>query len=330
MPTLDGGHYFLTTLIPVKVEPVGRPDGSVTVPSHRLRSILATLPTAQQSPATVAVGFVSPFAHCTRTHFSRFVVIDQPMYNGRDPDDAIVQALRKVNLLAHQPVDTLSRPWLLFTADFDAREAESDGGLASWAADLWKRTEPELRTVFENCVGFEHVKSGADFAAWLKRCQLPTIMSFNDYYVPGPNLSGYTLGQIAGIAAGVFIAMLAAGWLLCVTGWWGGAWLLLGAVVAVTVPLALLWMKGSKPYPAGADTDLPSVLKALHVQQRFALLVADLQGMDEDTIHTRFAQFLGETQPADVSGPTQEPGVIRSDGIALVKHAEVQAKVNMA
>ena len=136
MANVDGGHYFLTTLIPLRLEPVARDDGSVTSPSHLLRETLATLPTAQQSPCCVAAGFESPFSRCTRTHFLRMVVIDQPMYNGRDAGNSLVQGLRNVNLLAHQPVDNLSCPYLMFCADFDARADEPDGGLRSWAEGL--------------------------------------------------------------------------------------------------------------------------------------------------------------------------------------------------
>ena len=330
MANIDGGHCFLSTLIPVLTDPVRRADGSFTVPSHLLREALASLPTAQQSPASVAAGFSSPFSRCHRSHFVRAVVIDQPMYNGRDGGNALVQALRKVNLLAAQPVDSLSRPWLMFNADFDARSDEADGGLASWAAGLWTRTEPELRAVFEHCVGFDAVDSGAAFAAWLKRCQIETTMSFNDYYVPMPALDAYTLPQVGkGMAVATGVLTLAAAAVLLVLQHSLG-WLLLAAplaaVLAVLGWLAVLWEKGSQPYPTGAGTDLPAVLKALHVQQRFALLAAELQGADASAVHARFGDFLRQVRPADPAGPTQAPGVIRSDGVPLVAHQDVPVK----
>jgi hypothetical protein len=68
---------------------------------------------------------------------------------------------------------------------------------------------------------------------------------------------------------------------------------------------------------------LPSVLKSLHVQQRFALLAAELQGADAATLHARFGQFLEQVRPEDTAAPTQPPGVIRSDGIRLVNHKAV-------
>jgi hypothetical protein len=330
MANIDGGHYFLTTLIPVKRDPVARADGSFTSPSHVLREMLAILPTAQQSPACVAAGFESPFSRCTRTHFIRAVVIDQPMYNGRDAGNSIVQSLANVDLLVHEPVDNLSCPYLMFCADFDVRADEDDGGFASWAEGLWSKMEPELRAVGASCVGFEHVVDGPSFCKWLKRCQIETTMSFNDYYVPMPDLHGYTLQALA-VRLGIgWVALSAlALWLLTVVAispWWMLVAVPVAAVLAVVGVLWLLWIKGSKPFPAGADTDLPSILKALHVQQRFALLAADLQGADAATVHARFGAFLAEVKPDDTTEPTQKPGVIRSDGVRLVQHLTVTPK----
>lgn len=327
MANIDGGHYFLTTLIPVKRDPVTRADGSFTSPSHVLREILATLPTAQQSPACVAAGFTSPFSRCTRTHFIRALVIDQPIYNGRNAGNSLIQGLRNVNLLAHEPVDNLACAYLMFCADFDARADETDGGLASWSAGLWTRMEAELRAVFASCLGFDEVRDGAAFGAWLKRCQVETTMSFNDYYVPTADLNGYTTKALAvRFAIGFVLLSGLAWWLLAATPWWMLLAVPVAAVLALAGVLWLLWKKGSKPFPAGADTDLPSVLKALHVQQKFALLAADLQGVDAAGIHARFGAFIAEVRPDDTSAPTQPPGVIRSDGVPLLRHAVVVPK----
>ena len=100
----------------------------------------------------------------------------------------------------------------------------------------------------------------------------------------------------------------------------------MAALLTLVGVLWLLWLKGSKPFPVGANTDLPSVLKSLHVQQRFALLAAELQGADPAAVHARFGQFLQDVRPEDTSSPTQPPGVIRSDGIRLVTHKPVAAR----
>lgn len=330
MANIDGGHYFLTTLIPLKLEPIKRNDGSFTSPSHILREVLSTLPTALQSPDCLEAGFNSPFSRCTRTHFARLVVIDQPMYNGRDGGDALIQGLRNVNLLMHEPVDDLSRPYLMFCADFDAQTDEADGGLNSWAAGLWSTSESELRDIFASCWGFDAVNDGAAFAVWLKRCQLDTTMSFNDYYVPMPDLKGYTvLGVIKGIALSTVALFTFAWWgqaEMGISRWWLLAAALVAAILSISGALWLLWVKGSKPFPTGANTSLLAVLKALHVQQRFALLVSDLQGVDNATLHNHFGAFLQQVQPANIAAPTQSPGVIRSDGISLVVHKRVAQK----
>ena len=334
MANIDGGHYFLSTLIPVRTDPIRRPDGSLTVPSHLLREALASLPTAQQSPATAASAFNSPFARCNRTHFVRAVVIDQPMYNGRDGGNALAQALRKVNLLQAQPVDSLQCPYLMFNVDFDAREDEADGGLASWAQGLWARTEPELRAVFSACLGFDQVFDGASFGHWLKRCQVETTMSFNDYYEPMPDLHGYNLPGVGkAILIGTAVLSALAAWAVMAaqaSWWWMLLWLPVALVASLAGSLVALWRKGSQPFPAGAGTDLPAVLKALHVQQHFALLAADLQGASDAEVHRRFGEFLQRLRPDDLAAPTQAPGVIRSDGVPLAIHQHVPLKPEAA
>ena len=327
MADIDGGHYFLTTLIPVRVDPVRRADGSFTSPGHLLREALATLPTAQQSPACVVAGFESPFARCTRTHFARAVVIDQPTYNGRDAGSTLLQGLRNVNLLAHQPVDNLRCPYLMFCADFDARAEEADGGFASWAEGLWNRTERELRAVFTSCVGFDGIADGPAFAAWLRRCQVETTMSFNDYYVPTTALPGFSRAALV-VRFGIgFVVWAGLAWLAlraaAASAWWMVLAVPVAALLAIIGVLWLLWRQGSKPFPAGAGTDLPSVLKALHVQQHFALLAASLQGADATEVHENFAAFVARIRPDDPAAPTQRPGVIRSDGVPLVRHVAV-------
>lgn len=330
MANVDGGHYFLTTLIPVRVDPQVGADGSFTSPSHVLREALSTLPTAQQSPACVASGFNSPFARCSRTHFVRAALITQPMFNGRDGGNALLQGFRRVNLLAQQPVDRLSRPYLMFSADFDTRTDEVDGGLASWASGLWARAEPEMTAVFTSCLGFDQVTDGASFAAWLERCQIDTTMSFNDYYVPTVDLHGYTARDLvvrfaacAAVLSALAIAVVIS---TVLSAWWLLALVPVALVIGVLVVLRLLWVKGSKPFATGAHTDLPSVLKALHVQQRFALFAADVQGDDAATLHARFAGFLAAVQPDHVDAPTQPSGVIRSDGTPLVAHHVIAQK----
>ena len=328
MPTIDGGHIFLTLLAPVKLGEVLHPDGQITTHSHMLREEISNLPTAQQSPVSIDTELTSPFARCTRTHFLRLLVIDQPMFNGKDASNPLVDAVTGASRLTHQSYDVLSRPWLVLSADIDRVAGEADDGVGSWAEALWARTEAEMRAVFSHCHGFEAVKTSADFAAYLKRCQLDTTMSFNDYWQGRPPLKGETLKSLGIRLALVALALVALLWLLIRPEnlWWLAAYLLLGVGAGVALSVWLLWNKGRKPFPAAPDSDLKSVLKSLHVQQRFALFAGRVQGMESADLHAAFGRFLADVRPEDLTSPTQAPGVIRSDGVDLVEHKAVGAK----
>ena len=155
MPTFDGGHYFLTVLVPVKTKPI--PDGSAS-PVHALRKRLAMLPPAQQTPA--CCDDQSPFARNTRNHFARFVVIDDVAYNGRVTENSICLLIRnalskkKINLVEAQPQDHLTCPFLLFAAEIDAASG-ADAERDSYLATLWATMEQELREIFTHCEGFD-------------------------------------------------------------------------------------------------------------------------------------------------------------------------------
>ncbi len=316
MPNIDGRHYFLTILAPVKTgEPVTT-DGHVTTHSHLLREELANLPTAQQSPVSIDTGLLSPFARCRRTHFLRLFLIDQPMFNGRNPMDPLLNVIVKKDPLVHQPFDVLSRPWLAMSADFDLRPHEPDQGLASWAEGLWTNSEAEIRSIFGHCHGFDDVNSAAAFAAYLKRCQIDTTMSFNDYWPGRPPLKGPTINSlilraaIPAVLPGLVVLLLGGGW-------WALPAALAGLAVGTWLVVRFLWTSGAKPFPPAPDSDLPSVLKALHVQQRFAFFAEAVQEMDPAALHRSFGRWLEDVRPADLESPTQAPGVIRSDGVML-------------
>lgn len=328
MPTIDGGHIFLTLLAPVRLGEVRHADGQITTHSHLLREELSNLPTAEQSPVSVGTGLTSPFARCRRTHFLRLFVVDQPMFNGKDASNPIADSLRGRSRLTHQPFDVLSRPWLVLAADIDRRPDEPDNGIASWARALWERTEPEMRAVFEHCHGFDTVRTADDFAAYVARCRVETTMSFNDYWPGRPPLKGETLKSLLQRLLLVAAAVVALLWLLLrpESLWWLLAYAIAGLGAGALLSLWLLWHKGGKPFPAAPDSDLPSILKALHVQQRFALFAESVQGQPPAGLHAAFGAFLADVRPSDPDSPTQAPGVIRSDGIQLVEHKAVAPK----
>jgi hypothetical protein len=317
MPNIDGGHYFYTGLFPIELEPVARPDGSVTVPSHLLREALASLPNFSQvreaDDAARRTDRISPFARCRSTHFARLAVIDDPAFNGRDPVDAIKGAIKKVDLLVHQPVDHLSRAWLLFAADFDGADA---GARDRWAAGLCQVMEPELRAIFRHCTGFDQVGDAQAFADYVRRGQLETTMSFNDYWIdpmPGRSLS---LAMIGLAVVVVLAAFLGLAWFA--EREWGGGWPvwvvggLLGLGTGLWAAYKLVMARGSKPFATAPDSDLKSVLKSLFVQQHFTRFAIAQQGASAEQLHDAFERFLAETRPEDVDRPTQPPGVLHS------------------
>ena len=117
MPTFDGGHYFLTVLVPIRTD-VMKDDRGVTSPVHALRKQLSMLPTAAETPA--CGGGQSPFARNKRNHFARLFVIDDVAYNGRTGQSVVLTEIRKTKLTVAQPQDHLTCPFLLFAADFEA------------------------------------------------------------------------------------------------------------------------------------------------------------------------------------------------------------------
>ncbi|MGH6842780.1 MAG: hypothetical protein ACREDV_11955 [Methylocella sp.] len=321
MPTFDGGHYFLTVLVPVKTGQI--PDGTSS-PVHALRKRLALLPTAQQS--LYSSGEQSPFARNTRNHFARFAIIDDVAYNGRQTEDSISLALRnalskkKINVQA-QPQDHLTCPFLLFAADIDAAsgaETERD----SYLATLWATMEQELREIFVHCERFDSVHDAASFAKYIASCQLETTMPFNDYYVDAEetvkSLPVWPADQIlipAGLGAILFVLGIVVWFIFA-----GGIVLLLAGAVVLAAGLGLAYVTllraGAKPFPAAPDSNLPAVLKALHLQRTFTRFASKHQRLAADPnsaeqFHAAFGDFVADNQPDNLATPTQQPGVIR-------------------
>lgn len=330
MPTFDGGHYFLTVLVPIATQEIK--DGiSVTSPVHALRKRLDMMPTAAQSPA--CLHRQSPFARNTRNHFVRFVIIDDVAYNGRIARNTLLAAAASETLTIAQPQDHLNCPFLLLAVDFDAKSG-ADSERDSYLVELWNTMEADLREIFTFCQGFDsEVKDAASFAAYIAGCQLETTMSFNDYYADMPKLpawpanlykwgallgGGAMLGGLAAMAI-LFIASL-------VTQSWHpwlnwAVWLTLGGaavlVVEVILAYATVMAAGGKPFPAASDSGLPSVLKSLYLQRTFTRFAIDSQMLAAGTdaasaqqLYNDFKTFVAANKPTDLGAPTQAPGVI--------------------
>lgn len=308
MPDLDGGHYFFTALIPIDNRGVVEHAGVKSSPVHMVRDALEALPTALQSPASEAIGIQSPFARSLRSHFVRIFVIDAANYNGRDPQDSILAAIRKTDLLQAQPADQLASPYLAFISDFDPLGDEP----RSWLEEVWTQAKPELCSVFEYCYGFDSGFDAAAFAGYVMRGQVETTMPFNDYWTVPPPLPSLSLGLLA---APPVLGLIAGAVLGAVAGepWWaGGLFALALGALGVLVSYLLVMARGARPFPAAPNASLRDVLKALYLQQAFARFAADNQGAAPAQLRAAFADFLATVRPNDLDAPTQAPGVIRS------------------
>lgn len=332
MPNFDGGHYFLTALAPVSPHILKEGDHPPRACVQILRETLACLPTARQSPASEAGTLNSPFARNHRTHFARFVVLEDVVDNGRDPTDALKTAIANTNLGIPQPVDHLKTPYLLFVADIDAASGD-ESELRGYLTGLWADMEVELRAVFQHCIGFESVTDARGFADYIVRCQIETTMPFNDYWVGVPPLQDFNrTALLAPIALPGGVAVLSAAFwllgnlelhlgdallsLLGADGAWPWGWISVAATAVTGLAgyglYRFILQRGSQPLPTAPDSDLPSVLKALYLQQQLTRFAIDQQGTDAASLYHAFGEFLARHRPDDVEHTTQAPGVIRS------------------
>jgi hypothetical protein len=332
MPTFDGGHYFLTVLIPISTKHVR--DGTiVTSPVHALRKRLDMLATVADKPASAGGRSPSPFARNTRNHFARVAIIDDVAYNGRTGRNTLVNALAETVLTDAQPQDHLHCPFLMVAVDFDAASG-SDAERDSYLTELWNTMEGDLRAILTFCQGFDaQVKDAASFAAYLAKCQLETTMSFNDYYIDPPNLPVWpfeTVKRVVFGSAAALVVGVAATLLLLFVGLFtpflqgllrGAIWLSIVALVVLIVVLVGSYVSvmaaGRKPFPAAPYANLPTVLKALHLQHEFTgfaikhqMAAAGADAASAQQLYDGFKAFLADNKPDDLAAPTQPPGVI--------------------
>lgn len=313
--SFDGGHCFLTALLPIKTAEVIDRDGLRSSPVHMVRDALAILPTAHQSPVTQALPVNSPFTRNRKTHFARLAVIDDVIYNGRVPTDAI---LDRSDRTIFEPVDQLPCPYLMLVADFDAPQG-TEAELRDYLREIWSTMGADLKPILTNCFRYDETATTADgFADYIIGCQLETTMPFNDYWPAVPPLPTLSIGML------VFAILAAA----VVVG--GSLYAALSALigpsslsVAAVVPIVLLglsaglyvayWMvmtRGAKPFPAAPNSDLPSILKALYLQRALIAFAIKQQGASAEQLHAAFGEFLNTVRVNDASQPTQLPGTI--------------------
>ena len=320
MPDLDGAHGYLTALLPLHTAPCERDDGTITSPAHAVRELLAGWPTAQHSPACAASGLQSPFAASTSTHLARFAVIDQPAFNGRTPQDAILTAANiGPPLTAEAAVDDLGRPYLLFCADFD-RGRDAQTAVGDYLEELWASAPAEWAALLRHCEGWREGGRALDFARYVSECQVETTMPFNDYAVAsgrGPAPAAI-LAPVA-LAAAAFLVVVASVLAVCGALPAALAWALALAVgVAAAGATAMLTIDriARRSSPRVEGLELRTILKALDLQARFTRFALDHQGASASDLQADFRTFLQAARPGDLSSPTQPPGVVPSPGHA--------------
>lgn len=317
MPDFDGGHYFLSVLVPIRTDAEQNAEGAWRSHVDLLREELALLPTAQQNRVSREGARQSPFARNTLNHLARFVVIDDVVFNGRVAGNALWERLLGRNPLRPQPVDRLKCPYLFFGADIDASNGD-DTALREYTDALWDTMADELKAILRHCLGFqERVRDAAGFFRYIKDCQIETTMPFNDYWahgLPAAQVDTNLLPVL--VLPGLTAAVAVLGFVLHLFGIGDGGWIW-ASLIALGMTGALgAWLyryivaKAQAPLPAAPDSDLPSVLKALYLQQHFTDFAIAQQGVRDEALYAAFKDFMDTHKPSDVSGPTQPPGVI--------------------
>jgi hypothetical protein len=315
MPNFDAGHYFLTVVVPIRLDSV-LVDGQSHSRRHLIREALAAMPAGEHTAVARGRANPSPFARNRRTHFSRFVALDDVVFNGRVSGDSLLSLVRRIDPLVPQPVDRLSRPFLIFVVDFDAQSGV-DSELKSYLTDLWSTMAEELTNVFQHCMYFDSVKDADTFYAYIKKCQIETTMPFNDYWAAPPALTDFPVLTYA-VIAGLIIAVPAVDFAAAHFNWttweprtfWGipiGLVLVAIGVVQLIAKALTPFPKAPAPAPAG---DLPTVLKSLFLQRAFTKFVIDTQDKDDKALYDAFGGFFADNEPDNPDKPTQPPGVI--------------------
>lgn len=138
--------YALMTLCPLESE-----TGQNVSPEAFLRDVLNDLPTDERSP----------MAAVPNTYLCRFFVLNDVIYQGKPAE-----------------LDHLKSKYLVFVAEIHAPE-ESD--VDDYLRQMWSLAGGGelVPRVWQHCVGFNQVKSAAQFAQYMRRCQIKTTLYFN-------------------------------------------------------------------------------------------------------------------------------------------------------
>ncbi len=169
MPSNEAGFYQLTALLPIKAGAysslLGENNASNAFEStrsyvHHLKAYLNKLSDSylqeiDDNPSGPSIPHL--FDHTSRTHFARFVVIDQLFYNGRRRNDSLVDFVRlmlnKDVLSRKDRIDQLHTSYLLVAIDFDCSHG-STTCVQDYLSELWPYAQDELTEIFWHCEGF--------------------------------------------------------------------------------------------------------------------------------------------------------------------------------
>jgi hypothetical protein len=132
----SGQAYALTVLTPILPERL-----------NALAGHLDALPGGMQSPLARVAG----------THFARWVVIDNVIYEGHG-----------------QPRDTLAAPRLLFTSNFD-------GAFDPYLETLRTGLDEDADAIWGHCAGYPGHRDAGAWASWLRAHQIDSALFFAAY-----------------------------------------------------------------------------------------------------------------------------------------------------
>jgi hypothetical protein len=136
----------LTTLCPLRSDLPHQPSTAAL-----LREQLAKLPRDE----------ASPFARVPSLFMCRMFVLDDVCLQGH---------------VGHGGTDDrLRSKYLVFAADLSIGAKQT---LDVFFDELWANAQAAVWDIWQHCLGFEHVTNAAEFAHYLKQCQMRSALSF--------------------------------------------------------------------------------------------------------------------------------------------------------
>lgn len=143
MANFAANSYGLSTLCPIKNKANG--EGSY---SGEVVNILDSLKVNEQSP----------FAAVPNTYLARLFVLNDVYYED-----------------SPATLENLKSKYLVFTSNFYTTKDDP----TDYLVGMWQGATEQVQLIWQYCVGFDKVNSAADFAEYIKKCQVTTSLFFN-------------------------------------------------------------------------------------------------------------------------------------------------------